>query len=126
MVCRLFWAMSSRTVSNSSSMDSGDNKGWFWNRVPPKSKTPKPEIQLPEPDKQLKLVSSDEIDEEKIKEVSHEIKNGLSILDIYLKLIEKDLGKDNKNLAVNLNRKPDIRTIFFKAYSFVKICKYDK
>ena len=47
----------------SPNMDKGDNKGWFWNRVLPKSKTPKPEIVLPEPDKQLKLVSSDEIDE---------------------------------------------------------------
>ena len=48
-------------------MDKGDNKGWFWNRVLPKSKTPKMEIQLPEPDKQLKLVSSDEIDEELVE-----------------------------------------------------------
>ena len=47
----------------SSNMDKGDNKGWFWNRILPKSKTPKAEIQLPEPDKQLKLVSSNEIDE---------------------------------------------------------------
>ena len=47
----------------SPNMDKGDNKGWFWNRILPKSKTPKSEIQLPEPDKQLKLVSSDEIDE---------------------------------------------------------------
>ena len=51
----------------SPNMDKGDNKGWFWNRVLPKSKTPKPEIQLPEPDKQLKLVSSDEIDEELVE-----------------------------------------------------------
>ena len=47
----------------SPNMDKGDNKGWFWNRILPKSKTPKPEIVLPEPDKQLKLVSSDEIDD---------------------------------------------------------------
>ncbi len=51
----------------SSNMDKGDNKGWFWNRVLPKSKTPKPEIELSEPDKQLKLVSSDEIDEELVE-----------------------------------------------------------
>lgn len=34
------------------------------------------------------------------REVSHEIRNQLSILDIYSKLLEKELGADNKNLAV--------------------------
>ncbi|MBR0237107.1 MAG: DNA translocase FtsK [Thermoguttaceae bacterium] len=51
----------------SANMDKGDNKGWFWNRFLPKSKTPPSEIQLPEPDRQLSLVSSDEIDEELVE-----------------------------------------------------------
>ena len=37
--------------------------------------------------------------ENKIKEITHEIKNQLSVLDIYTKLIEKQLGK-NKNTEV--------------------------
>ena len=53
--------------NTSSNMDSGDNKGWFWNRILPKSKTPKPEIELPESDKQLSLASSDEIDDELVE-----------------------------------------------------------
>ncbi len=59
--------LATRNSQLSSSMDKGDNKGWFWNRILPKSKTPKPEIVLPEPDKQLSLVSSDEIDEELVE-----------------------------------------------------------
>ena len=43
---------------------------------------------------------TDEVDvDEKIKEISHEIKNQLSILDVYLKLIEKQTGK-NKNIDI--------------------------
>ena len=53
----------------SSSMDSGDNKGWFWNRILPKSKTPKSEIELPESNcaRSPQLISSDEIDEELVE-----------------------------------------------------------
>ncbi len=43
---------------------------------------------------------TDETDlEEKIKEASHEIKNQLSVLDVYLRIIEKQIGK-NKNIDV--------------------------
>lgn len=43
---------------------------------------------------------TDESDlEEKIKEVSHEIKNQLSVLDVYLRIIEKQIGQ-NKNIDV--------------------------
>ena len=59
--------LATRNSQLSQSMDKGDNKGWFWNRILSKSKTPKSEIQLPEPDKQLKLISSNEIDEELVE-----------------------------------------------------------
>ncbi|GBF22696.1 histidine kinase [Candidatus Gastranaerophilus sp. (ex Termes propinquus)] len=35
-----------------------------------------------------------------IKEISHEIKNQLSIMDIYSKILERNLGADNKSLEV--------------------------
>ena len=46
----------------------------------------------------IDLSDEDNMDE-KIKEVSHEIKNQLSILDIYTKILEKENGK-NKNIEV--------------------------
>ncbi len=45
------------------------------------------------------IVDLEDESEEKIREISHEIKNELSILDIYTTILEKELGK-NKNLDV--------------------------
>ena len=44
-------------------------------------------------------LSDEENRDEKIRTASHEIKNQLSVIDIYLKLIEKETGK-NKNIEV--------------------------
>lgn len=44
-------------------------------------------------------LSDEDSNENKIKEITHEIKNQLSVLDIYTKLIEKQFGK-NKNTEI--------------------------
>ena len=47
-------------------------------------------------------LSEEEDNENKIKEITHEIKNQLSVFDVYLKLIEKQTGK---NKAVDILKK---------------------